>query len=125
MITFLEVDEFNRDVQIPKSSGDEPALSCLGGGSLGKLLSIEKQATERALLASERPSLTLHFPTISPHAAGQFIYLMECATVIAARLFGVNPYDQPGVELGKEITYHLLGREGYEDINAILREEHV
>ena len=88
-------------------------------------MNIEKQGTERALLASERPCLTIHFPTISPYTVGQFIYLMECAAVIAARLFGVNPYDQPGVELGKKITYHLLGRQGYENINAILREEHV
>ncbi len=35
--------------------------------------------------------------------------------MIAAGLFGINPYDQPGVELGKRITYHLMGREGFEE----------
>jgi glucose-6-phosphate isomerase len=34
--------------------------------------------------------------------------------VYAGALYGVDPLDQPGVELGKELTYGLLGREGYE-----------
>ena len=90
---------------------------------MGALLNTEKQATEQSLVASGRPCLTIRFPTISPHAVGQFIYLMECATVITAKLLGVNPYDQPGVELGKHITYHLLGRPGYEKIDGIGRRE--
>jgi glucose-6-phosphate isomerase len=29
-------------------------------------------------------------------------------------LYDVNPLDQPGVELGKQLTYGLMGREGYD-----------
>jgi glucose-6-phosphate isomerase len=29
-------------------------------------------------------------------------------------LLQVDPYDQPGVELGKKVTYALMGREGYD-----------
>lgn len=29
-------------------------------------------------------------------------------------MLNINPYDQPGVELGKKITYSLMGRKGYE-----------
>ncbi len=35
-------------------------------------------------------------------------------SVYAWALYGVNPQDQPGVELGKDLTYGLLGREGFE-----------
>jgi glucose-6-phosphate isomerase len=38
--------------------------------------------------------------------------LFEVATVIAGTLYGVNPMDQPGVELSKLLTYGLMGREG-------------
>ncbi len=31
-------------------------------------------------------------------------------------LLGVDPYDQPAVELGKKITFHLMGRRGFEDM---------
>ena len=29
-------------------------------------------------------------------------------------LWGVNPFDQPGVELGKRLTFAAMGRPGYE-----------
>ena len=32
----------------------------------------------------------------------------------AGALYSVNPLDQPGVELGKELTYGLMGRPGYD-----------
>ena len=40
--------------------------------------------------------------------------LMFVATVYAGALYDVNPLDQPGVELGKELAYGLMGREGYD-----------
>jgi len=117
LITFLEVSRFEQDVPIPNAYHNQPALACLGGASMSELLNTGKQATEQALLASKRPSMTIRFPSVSPHAVGQFICMLEVATTITAGLFGVNPYDQPGVELGKQITYHLLGREGYERVD--------
>ena len=43
------------------------------------------------------------------HLGGLFM-LLELATVYAGALYGVNPLDQPGVELGKQFTYAMLGR---------------
>ncbi len=40
--------------------------------------------------------------------------LFEIATGFAGPLYGVDPYDQPGVEAGKRYTCGLLGRPGYE-----------
>lgn len=114
VVTFLEVERFGCDVKIPKAFGDVPAISYLGGAGLAKLLNAEKEATEKAMIASRRPCLTVKFPRICPYAVGQFIYLYEAATTLAGRLLGINPYDQPAVELGKKITFHLMGREGYE-----------
>jgi glucose-6-phosphate isomerase len=39
--------------------------------------------------------------------------LFQIATAYAGELYGVDPFDQPGVELGKVLTYGMLGREGY------------
>ena len=38
----------------------------------------------------------------------------EYAVAYSGSLYGVDPFDQPGVELGKQYTYGLMGREGYE-----------
>jgi glucose-6-phosphate isomerase len=43
------------------------------------------------------------------HVGGLFM-LLELATAYAGQLYGVNAYDQPGVELGKQFTYAMLGR---------------
>ena len=40
--------------------------------------------------------------------------LLEIATAYAGELYGVNAFDQPGVELGKQFTYAMLGRPGFD-----------
>jgi glucose-6-phosphate isomerase len=45
---------------------------------------------------------------------GELLMLFEVTTVLAGALYGVDPLDQPGVELSKRLTYGLLGREGFE-----------
>ncbi len=40
--------------------------------------------------------------------------MYEVTTSIAGALFGINPYDQPAVELGKEATFALMGKPGDE-----------
>ena len=41
--------------------------------------------------------------------------MLTCvATVYAGALYDVNPLDQPGVELVKQLTYGIMGREGYD-----------
>ena len=76
---------------------------------------MEQQATAFNLMKAGRPSLNLHLPEINPFTIGQLIYLLEVVTVAAAYLFGVNAFDQPGVEGGKQTAYGLMGRRGFED----------
>ena len=44
--------------------------------------------------------------------------LCEAATAFAGPLYGVDPFDQPGVEEGKRFAFGLIGREGYEEYAA-------
>ena len=37
----------------------------------------------------------------------------QLATGYAGVWYGVDPFDQPGVELGKQLTYAAMGRPGY------------
>ena len=37
----------------------------------------------------------------------------QLATGYAGVWYGVDPFDQPGVELGKRLTYAAMGRPGY------------
>ena len=60
--------------------------------------------------------MTVLFDRIDASAIGQFIYLFEVTTSIAGLLFNINAYDQPAVELGKEATFALMGRPGFEEL---------
>ncbi|HVE79222.1 MAG TPA: glucose-6-phosphate isomerase [Gemmatimonadaceae bacterium] len=109
-VTFLAVGATGRDLEIPRLHGEIPELSYLGGHQLGELLDIERRATAGALARRGRPNLTIGLDTVDPWHVGGLIMLLELATVYAGALYGVNPLDQPGVELGKQFTYAMLGR---------------
>src|SRR5918998_6065041 len=72
-----------------------------------------------ALVGVERYRSRVEMPEVTAEAIGELFYLHQLQTVMAGALYGVNPFGQPGVEAGKNATYALMGRDGYEG----LREE--
>jgi glucose-6-phosphate isomerase len=114
VILFIAVADAGSDVPIPSVHPDEPTLAYLGGKSLGRLLEAERKATAEALRREGRPNATFILPRVDVRALGELYMLLQIATVYAGALYGVDPLDQPGVELGKVLTYGLMGREGYE-----------
>ncbi|MHC5088085.1 MAG: glucose-6-phosphate isomerase [Planctomycetota bacterium] len=116
LFTFLQVEDFGQDVIIGSHPQVAPELEYLSGQKMSKLLNSEKLATEYALLHDKRPCLTVLFDRICPSTIGQFICLFEVTTSIAGLLFDINAYDQPAVELGKEATFALMGREDFSDL---------
>jgi glucose-6-phosphate isomerase len=109
-VTFIGVETTATDVTIPKLHPDISELAYLGGHQLGELLDIERRATAGALARRGRPNMTLLLETIDPFRVGALFMLLELATAYAGQLYGVNAFDQPGVELGKQFTYAMLGR---------------
>jgi glucose-6-phosphate isomerase len=113
-ITFLTVTEPALDVAVPEIYADVDELSYLGGRTLGELLDAERQATAAALAGRGRMNMTIELPRISAYAIGQLIMMLQIATIHAGVFYDVDPLDQPGVELGKQLTYGLMGRAGFE-----------
>lgn len=114
LITFLEVEKFTHDLPLNPLFPGYENMDYLGGRSLNELFRTEFQATAFNLRGAERPNLSVRIPEINAFTMGQLIHLFEVVTVAAGGLFGVNPLDQPGVEGGKNTTYGLMGRPGYE-----------
>ena len=54
------------------------------------------------------------FPKLDAHHVGQFIALGEIATSYCGLMLNIDAYDQPAVETGKQATFGLMGRKGYE-----------
>jgi glucose-6-phosphate isomerase len=114
VVLFVTVEDAGTDVPIPQRHPGIPSLGYLGGASLGRLLDTERRATAEALRREGRPNATLILPRLDARALGELLMLFQIATVYAGALYGVDPLDQPGVELGKILTYGLMGREGYD-----------
>jgi len=113
-VTFIAVEKFDRDIAIPSLHADYPDLSYLGGNTIGGLLDAERRATAGALASSGRPNGVLQIPHVDAANVGELIMLFEFATAFAGALYGIDAYDQPGVELGKQFTYGIFGRPGFE-----------
>jgi len=101
-------------VTIPGAHADVPDLAYLGGHSLWELLNIERRATAGALATRGRPSMTITLGQVDAWHLGSLMMFFEIATAYAGALYGVNAFDQPGVELGKRFTYGMMGRPGFE-----------
>ncbi len=122
LIQLIAVGEYRAHVNIPTPPESIPELSYFAGGELGQLLGRERLATAWALTNAERPNLTITTPVIDAFAVGEFFYMMQLQTVMAGAMYHVNPFGQPGVEAGKNATYALMGRSGYEKLKAELLE---
>src|SRR5256885_13358038 len=68
-----------------------------------------------------RPSSTLLLQRLDARALGALIAFYEHRTFANAVLLGINPFDQFGVELGKEIAKKLAGEGGQGDLDASTR----
>jgi glucose-6-phosphate isomerase len=114
VITFLAVDDFGEDVTIPRRPGLPDELDYLQGHTLGKLLKAEFEATSAAIASQGRMNMTIRIPRLDAEALGELIMFFQVATGYAGVWYGIDPFDQPGVELGKRLTYAAMGRRGYE-----------
>lgn len=117
-VTFIAVREHPRDVDIPALHANVPELAYLGGHSLAELIDIEQRATAGALARRGRPNMTLTMDRVDAAHVGALIMLLEYATALAGELYGIDAFNQPGVELGKQFAYAMMGRPGSEAARA-------
>ena len=65
---------------------------------------------------------TVSIEELTPETLGALMAMYEHKTTMLGTLFGINAFDQPGVEEGKNATYAMFGRPGYEEKKKELDE---
>ena len=121
LVVFIGVDNFREEMDIPAIYADVPSLGFLGGETHSKLIKTEQMATEYALLKAGKINMTITLNEVNAFTLGQLLYFFEVATGFMGELMNINAFDQPGVEEGKNATYALFGRPGYEEKLAELK----
>lgn len=75
--------------------------------------------TPHRVFPGDRPSTTILLPRLDAFTLGQLVALYEHKVACLGALWGINPFDQWGVELGKQLAGHILpaleGRDGVQD----------
>ena len=62
------------------------------------------------------PVITMDCGELDDRKVGELFYFLELCCGVSAYLLGVNPFNQPGVELYKRNMFQLLGKPGYETV---------
>ena len=114
VLIFVRVEKFGATVKIPAGFAAKPGLSYLSGHTMNELLNAEQQATEVTLAKNKQPSFTISLPEITEETIGGLLFMLQMMTAYAGEFYGINTYDQPGVEEGKQFAYGMMGRPGFE-----------
>ncbi len=122
--TFLSIESAEPELSIPAMTegGDTDGLSYLEGRDLGEINRTAREATRLAHADGGCPNLSITVPRLDAYHLGALIYFFEYACAISGYLAGVNPFDQPGVEAYKRNMFALLGKPGYEEATAMLKD---
>lgn len=121
---FLGTAARGRELEIPGGAlaASQAEYAYLAGRGIGELLDAELVGTTSSLIRRGRPVGRLTLRETSAEALGELLMLLEVATALAGPLYGVDPFDQPGVEEAKRLAFAALGRPGYEALRAELEK---
>ncbi|MBQ9492065.1 MAG: glucose-6-phosphate isomerase [Firmicutes bacterium] len=115
IIVFLKVEKYRKNIFVPKIFEDIDGISFLGGISHEDLIHAELKATEFALAKSKHMNMKIILPEINEFVIGELFFALELATALMGEFLNINAFDQPGVEEGKNMTYAIFNKPGYEN----------
>jgi len=110
---FVKIEHMPGEITLGAEFAGEKEYAYFAGHKMGEQLHIEQLATEMSLYGAGRPCYSITLRDMSAEVLGALFYFYEALVVFSAALWHINPFDQPGVEEGKTITYALMGREDY------------
>lgn len=111
---FVKINNVPDGIVLTNEFPAEKEYAYFAGHTLQEQLHIEQLATEMSLVRDGKPCYSITLNDVSPKTLGGLFYFYEALVVLTANLWRINPYDQPGVEEGKNITYSLMGRQDYQ-----------
>lgn len=112
--TMLEFsDSSSPKIQVPAATDNLDGLAYLEGKELSQINTKALEATVDAHRNGGIPVLEIAVSNLDAKSLGSLIFFFETACALSAKLAGVNPFDQPGVEAYKTRMFELLGKPGY------------
>jgi len=118
--TIITVKNPTTDITISEDPDNVDGLNFLAGKTVDY---VNKKAFLGTLMAHYDggvPNIVISMEKKDEYNLGYLFYFFEKACAISGYMLGVNPFDQPGVEVYKKNMFALLGKDGYQDMKAEL-----
>ncbi len=112
--TMVRFDAPENKYTIPSDWKNLDGLNYLEGRTLDYVDEKAYLGTVAAHVDGGVPVITMDVGELNDEKLGEMFYFLELSCGISAYLLGVNPFNQPGVELYKRNMFQLLGKPGYE-----------
>ncbi len=112
--TTIRCKRSHHPLSIQRDKDDLDGLNYLVGMDENE---IQAKAFEGVIKAHENEgnndNIVIEMNEMNPYYLGYLFYFFMKACAMSAYLNGVNPFNQPGVEIYKKNMFHLLGKPGY------------
>lgn len=107
-LTIVRVGVSGEGPAIDRGLAETAGIGFMGGKTVGDVVTAQGRAVADALIKAGRPVRTIDVPVLDERAAGALLMHFMLETIIAGRLLGLDPFDQPAVELAKILTKERL-----------------
>ncbi len=111
-LTVLRVASERKGPVIDPSLADIAGAGFMGGRTVGDVVAAQAHAMPLALARAGRPVRTIDLPQLDERTVGALLMHFMIETILAGRILGLDPFDQPAVELAKVLTRERLAEGG-------------
>jgi len=112
--TVLYVKKPTYDLTVPLSVNDADGLNYLAGRPLSFVNEKAYLGTLQAHVEEGQvPVILITIDQMDAHHLGHLLYFFMKTVAYSGYLLGINPFNQPGVEIYKRNMFKLLGKKGY------------
>ena len=118
--TVINVETPEKEIVIKEDKDNLDGLNFMAGKTMDYVNKMAMEGTLIAHVDGGVPNMRVTIPSISAFTYGYMVYFFEVACGVSAYVLGVNPFNQPGVESYKKNMFALLGKPGYEAMQAEL-----
>ncbi|MDX2289096.1 MAG: glucose-6-phosphate isomerase [Hyphomicrobiaceae bacterium] len=112
MLTVLRVPTAGLGPLIDPALAELSGAGYLAGRHVGDIVDAQSHALPQALARAGRPVRTLDLARLDAYTMGAVMMHFMMETILAGRLIGIDPFDQPAVELAKVLTRERLAGTG-------------
>jgi glucose-6-phosphate isomerase len=110
LISIVRLPSTGLGPKLPADLAVKAGVGFLAGKTVGDLVAAQTHAVPEALGRAGRPVRTFDLDRLDEASLGALMMHCMLETILAARLMGVDPFDQPAVELAKVITRERVAK---------------